>query len=187
MSLDLAGCSDGELAALALAGRQRAYGELMRRYREPVYRQVRGQIGDADAALDVTQACFVSAFAALARYDQARPFRLWIARIAINKCHDWARRRAVRRMLSFALPIDTAVDVADPQASPETQAADAEELRRTMRAIAALPTRLRDVIVLRTIEGFSQSETAHLLSVNEKAVETRLYRARAKLAEYLRD
>jgi len=186
VSLDLAGCSDGELAALALAGRQPAYGELMRRYRDPVYRQVRGQIGDADAALDVTQACFVAAFAALARYDQARPFRLWIARIAINKCHDWARRRTVRRMLSFALPIDAASDVVDPEASPEAQIADVEELRRTMRAIAALPTKLRDVIVLRTVEGFSQAETAHLLKITEKAVETRLYRARAKLTEDLR-
>ena len=159
----------------------------MRRYRDPVYRQVRGQIGDADAALDVTQACFVAAFAALARYDQARPFRLWIARIAINKCRDWARRRAVRRMLSFALPSDAAGDIVDPQASPEAQVTDAEELRRTMRAIAALPARLRDVIVLRTIEGSSQTETAEVLGISEKAVETRLYRARAKLEELLRD
>src|SRR3546814_9264080 len=102
VTLDLAGCSDGELAALALAGRQSAYGELMRRHREPVYRLVRGHIGDADAALDVTQQSFIAAFAALARYDGARPFRVWMARIAINKCHDWTRRRAVRRLFSFA-------------------------------------------------------------------------------------
>src|SRR3546814_8906266 len=81
-----------------------AYGELMRRHREPVYRLVRGHIGDADAALDVTQQSFIAAFAALARYDGARPFRVWMARIAINKCHDWTRRRAVRRLFSFALP-----------------------------------------------------------------------------------
>src|SRR3546814_15977015 len=87
----------------------------MRRHREPVYRLVRGHIGDADAALDVTQQSFIAAFAALARYDGARPFRVWMARIAINKCHDWTRRRAVRRQFSFALPIDAAKDVAyDP-------------------------------------------------------------------------
>lgn len=187
MSLDLAGCSDGELAALALAGRQAAYGALMQRHRDPVYCLVRGQIGDADAALDVTQACFAAAFAALARYDGTRPFRLWIARIAINKCHDWARRRAVRRLFSFALPIDAADGIADTRASPETQLADAGELQRTMRAIAALPARLRDALVLRTIEGLSQAEAAQVLGVSEKAVETRLYRARARLTEDLRD
>ncbi|WOF45351.1 RNA polymerase sigma factor [Sphingopyxis indica] len=159
----------------------------MRRHRDSVYRLVRGQIGDADAALDVTQACFISAFAALDRYDGSRPFRLWIARIAINKCHDWARRRAVRRMLSFALPIDAAAEVAADQVSPETQLADAQELRRTLDAVAALPARLKEALMLRTIEGLSQAETAEVLGVSQKAVETRLHRARAKLAELLRD
>jgi len=53
VSLDLAACSDGELAALALGGRQPAYSELMRRHRESIFRLLRGHTGDADAALDV--------------------------------------------------------------------------------------------------------------------------------------
>jgi RNA polymerase sigma-70 factor (ECF subfamily) len=187
VSLDLAGCSDGELAALALGGRQSAFGEIMRRHRGFVYRLARDQIGDADAALDVTQACFLSAARALDRYDQTRPFRHWIARIAINKCRDWSRRRAVRRMLSFALPIDAAAHVADKQASPDVQAADTQELRRVMNAIARLPARLKEVLTLRTVEGLSQVEVADILGISQKAVETRLYRARAKLDELLRD
>jgi RNA polymerase sigma-70 factor (ECF subfamily) len=187
MSLDLAGCSDGELAALALAGRQAAYGELMRRHREPAYRLIRGHIGDADAALDVTQQTFLAAFSALARYDGARPFRIWIARIAINKCHDWARRRAVRRILSFALPIEAANATADEAATPEAMLSDRQELRRAMAAIATLPASLKESLILRTIEGLSQAETAQVLGISEKAVETRVYRARARLAESLRD
>jgi len=187
VTVDLAGCTEGELAALALAGRQTAYGELMRRHRDSVYRLIRGHIGDADAALDVTQQSFLSAFSALGRYDGARPFRLWIARIAINKCHDWARRRAVRRLLSFALPIEEASQVADDAATPEALLSDRLELKRTMAAIGALPVTLRDTLVLRTIEGLSQVETAEVLGISEKAVETRLYRARSKLQESLRD
>lgn len=187
MTLDLAGCSDGELAALALAGRQSAYGELMRRHREAVYRLVRGHVGDADAALDVTQQSFIAAFSALGRYDGARPFRVWMARIAINKCHDWTRRRAVRRLFSFALPIDAASDVADETATPEGLLSDRQQLQRTMTAIAALPGSLKEPLILRTIEGLSQAETALVLGISEKAVETRVYRARARLAESLRD
>lgn len=187
MSLDLAGCSDGELAALALAGRQAAYGELMRRHRDPAYRLIRGHIGDADAALDVTQQTFVAAFSALARYDGARPFRIWIARIAINKCHDWARRRTVRKILSFALPIEAASAAADEAATPEATLSDRQELRRTMAAIATLPASLKESLILRTIEGLSQAETAQVLGISEKAVEARVYRARARLAESLRD
>ena len=186
MTLDLAGCSDGELAALALAGRQTAYGELMRRHRDGVYRLVRGHVGDGDAALDVTQQSFLSAFSALSRYDKGRPFRTWIARIAINKSRDWARRRAVRRFLSFALPIDEAHRVADDGATPERHVADREELTNTLRAIGALPLALRETLVLRTVEGLSQQETAEILGISEKAVETRLYRARTKLQEKLR-
>jgi len=178
---------DAELAALALAGQQSAYGELMRRHRDGVFRLARGHAGDATEALDITQETFISAFAALARYDGARPFRLWIARIAINKCHDWARRRAVRRFFTFARPIEEAGVVADAAPTPEEAVQSQAGLARIHAAIAALPGNLKDVLVLRGIEGISQAEAAQILGVSEKAVETRLYRARNKLAELLRD
>ena len=187
MSHSLTERGDAELAALALAGQQSAYGELMRRHRDGVFRLARGHAGDATEALDITQETFISAFAALARYDGARPFRLWIARIAINKCHDWARRRAVRRFFTFARPIEEAGVVADAALTPEEAVQSQAELARIHAAIAALPGNLKDVLVLRGIEGISQAEAAQILGVSEKAVETRLYRARNKLAEQLRD
>lgn len=183
----LSGCSDAELAARAIAGVQPAYGALMQRHRDRVYRIARGHMGDADQALDVTQQVFVSAFAALHRYDPARPFHTWIARIAVNKCHDWARRRAVRAFFTFAQPIDDAAQVADDKALPDAALADRRELARAMAAIARLPASLKAVLVLRTLEGFTQAEVAGTLGISEKAVETRLYRARGKLAEMLRD
>ena len=187
MTLALGECVDGELAALAVAGRQTAYAELLSRHREAIFRLVRGMIGDADAAVDITQEAFIAAFAALKSYDGNRPFRTWVSRIAINKCRDWARRRAVRRFLSFAMPIETAVSVADETIPVDRQLADRAELARVSEAIARLPGTIREPLVLRTIEGLSQSETAEVLGISEKAVETRLYRARHKLTEFLRD
>ncbi len=186
MTLALGECSDGELAALALAGRQAAYRELLGRYREPVFRLVRGSIGDGDAALDVTQEAFIAAFAALKSYDGSRPFKTWVSRIAINKCRDWARRRAVRRFFSFALPIEAAGAVADETIAADQQIADRAELARVQDAIANLPMSIREPLILRTMEGMTQAETAQVLGISEKAVETRLYRARNKLAEVLR-
>lgn len=187
MSPPLTDRSDPDLVALALAGQQSAYGELMRRHREAVFRLARGHAGDATEALDITQETFIAAFAALARYDGARPFRLWIARIAINKCHDWARRRSVRRFFTFARPIEEAGVVADFGQTPEEAAHSQAELARINNAIAALPGNLKDVLVLRAIEGMSQADAAQTLGISEKAVETRLYRARNKLSEMLRD
>ena len=187
---DLAAMTDGELAAQALAGRQAAYRVLMDRHRAAAFRLARHHCGHDDAALDVTQQSFIAAFAALARFDPSRPFAHWLARIVINKSHDWARRRKVRRFLAHALPLEevhaVADTVADTAPDAEALAADRQELGRVMAAIAALPARLKDVLVLRTIEGLSQAETSGILGVSEKAVETRLYRARAKLAEIVR-
>src|SRR5690606_11471135 len=73
-------CSDGELAALALAGRQAAFAELVRRHQSWVYRLAYSHVRDADEAVDLTQASFVAAFAALRRYDTARSFRAWFSR-----------------------------------------------------------------------------------------------------------
>lgn len=187
MMLPLGECSDGELAALALAGRQAAFVEFLHRYREPVFRLVRGSIGDNDSALDVTQEAFIAAFSAIKSYDGTRPFKTWVSRIALNKCRDWARRRAVRRFFSFALPIEAAATIADDGIPADQQLADRAELARVREAITALPTAIREPLILRTIEGLTQAETAEILGISEKAVETRLYRARTKLTEILRD
>ena len=186
MTLALGDCSDGELAALALAGRQAAYRELLGRHREPVFRLVRGTIGDSDAALDVTQEAFIAAFAALKSYDGTRSFKTWVSRIAINKCRDWARRRAVRRFFSFALPLQAAATIADETVPADQQLADRNELARVREGIAKLPLAIREPLILRTIEGLTQAETAEILGISEKAVETRIYRARNKLTEILR-
>lgn len=185
MSLDLAQCSDGELAALALGGQQLAYREFLRRYKEPAYRLIRGSIGDADEALDLTQETFVAAFAALKRYDPERPFRHWVARIALNKCRDWSRRQAVRSFFRNARPIEDAFDLSSDAPSPEAEAGDRAELAQVAGAMTKLPQKLRQVLVLRAVEGLSQAEAAEALGVTEKAVETRLYRARQQLAQRL--
>jgi RNA polymerase sigma-70 factor (ECF subfamily) len=78
------------------------------------------------------------------------------------------------------------VQIAAPQVAADEQLADRQELDRAMAAIARLPDRLKEVLVLRTIEGMSQAEVAALLGVSEKAVETRLYRAREALSQALR-
>lgn len=185
MSLALSDGSDAELAALALAGRQDAYRELLVRHCEAVFRLVRANIGDSTEALDITQEVFVSAFAALKRYDTNRPFIAWLKRIAINKCRDWARRRAVRSFFTRAVPLEDAIAIADDAPLPDTAAADRAELARVSAAIATLPMRLREVLMLRTVDGLGQGDAAEVLGVSEKTIETRLYRARVKLKALL--
>ena len=89
----------------------------------------------------------------------------------------------MRRFFSRARPLDEALDAADPAPSPERAADDRRRLERAHAAIAALPATLREVLLLRGVEQMTQAETAAILGIGEKAVETRLYRARRRLAE----
>ena len=185
MNPGLSQSSDQDLAAYARAGRDDAYRELLSRYKASVYRLIVKHVGDPDEALDLTQETFLAGFSAMSRYDADRPFRVWIARIAINKCRDWARRRKVRAFFSRALPLESAHHVASDIPSPDMEASDRLELARVRGAIAQLPQNLREVLLLRGMDDVSQAEAAAMLNVSEKTVETRLYRARMRLRDLL--
>ena len=185
MGVPPADASDAALVKAALGGQQSAYAELMGRHRDAVFRVARHHLGDESEALDIAQEAFVSAFAAMERYDRAKPFRTWLLRITLNKCHDWARRRAVRRLFRMARPLDDAFDVADGGQDPEAAAISAREVARIGAAVAALPATLKEPLILCRIEGMSMAEAAVILSLSEKAVETRIYRARQKLSAIL--
>lgn len=177
---------DAALIRGARAGDSGAQRALVERYRETVYRLARTATGDSEEAFDIAQEAFVAAFGALSRYDPERSFKAWISAITLNKCRDWARRRAVRRFIGLPMPEQAADWIADDAPSAETLAADRAELAAAARAIAKLPASLKDVLILCTIEGLSQQETSMTLGISLKAVETRLYRARQKLVGIMR-
>ena len=176
--------SDGELAILCRQGETAAFGEIVARYKQPLHRTVSRLTGDEDEAVDIVQDAFIAAHAALGRFDPARSMRTWLTRIAVNKARDWHRRRIVRRLISAVLP-DTAADIAADAPPTDSAAEDRAELERVEAAIGRLPSRLREVLVLRTVDGLSQSDTAEVLGVSEKAVETRLHRGRHELRRVL--
>ena len=173
--------SDGALARRAVAGERAAFNVLVRRYQEPLYRFIRRYVGDADEAYDLLQETMISAWQALGRYDPERPVLIWLRRIALNKCRDWGRRRAVRQFFFRATPLETAgVAVADEHDH------QTDNLVRLDGAIAALPVQLKEPLLLTAFEGMSQQEAADALGLTVKAIETRVYRARKLLAEALK-
>ncbi len=178
---------DAALAAEAVSGRDAAFAELVRRHRQRLYRLILANVNDADEALDLVQETFLSAHRALARYDPARPMGGWLAAIALNKCRDWARRRSVRRLFRLARPLDEAGEVAGDVPGQDVAADARRRMDRVARAIAEMPAGLREVLTLRTIDGLPQAEVASLLGISPKAVETRLYRARARLQALLHE
>lgn len=173
---------DAALVERCLAGDSRAQRALVERHRPAIWRLARNATGVPEEAFDIAQETFVAAFLALPRYDVSRPFGAWLRRIALNKCHDWSRRRAVRRLFSFGMPEGFEASLPDDAALPDRVAGARVEFARVSRAIAELPVRLKEVLLLRAVDGMNQADTAALLGISEKAVETRLARARRILS-----
>ncbi|MEH3123583.1 MAG: RNA polymerase sigma factor [Sphingomonas phyllosphaerae] len=182
MSAGLDALDDAGLVALHRAGQRAAFGALMARHKQPLYRLIVAQTRDAEDALDLLQETFVAAHGALARFDADRSLRAWLARIAINKCRDWQRRRRVRHFLARVLPIEAGERVPDPTAGVEAQAIDRDELAQTLADIARLPAGLREPLLLCTVDELSHAEAGEALGITAKAVETRIRRARAALS-----
>ena len=182
------GLSDAELAARSIAGDDAAFSLLMTQYKERLYRFIRRYVGDRDEAYDVLQESFLAIWNALDCFDPKKPFSTWLYRIALNKCRDWSRRRAVRRWLTHSDPIDSPAGLAlvDDNPLPDAATIERQQLRQLDRAIASLPKSLKEPLILIAFEGHSHEEAAVILKLSAKAVEVKVYRARRTLAEKLR-
>ncbi|ADG10975.1 RNA polymerase sigma factor [Caulobacter segnis] len=184
------GPSDEDESALAhrvARGDERAFSILMRRHKGPLHTFARRHVGDPEAAHEVVQESFVAAWKALDRYDPARPFGAWMRAIVLNKCRDRGRRLLVRRLILGERSIDApgSPDYADSAPGPEAQSLRTEQLSRLEAAIARLPDQLKEPLILTYLEGYSQQEAASFLGVSVKTIETRAYRARKRLADWL--
>ena len=185
MTSDNADETDAALAARAVKGDRPAFNIFVKRHQEPLYRFIRRYVGDADEAYDLLQESFVSAWQALSRYAPTRPAGVWLRRIALNKCRDWGRRRAVRQFFYGAASLETAeIPLSPPERDNSTEEA---ALARLDRAIAGLPIQLKEPLLLTAFEGMSQEAAGKALGISVKAVETRAYRARKMLAAAIGD
>ncbi|MBK9252669.1 MAG: RNA polymerase sigma factor [Proteobacteria bacterium] len=181
--------SDNELARRAAKGDDEAFAALVRRHKEGLYRLLRRYTGNPEDAYEATHEAFIAAWRALDRYDPALPFIPWLRTIAINKVRDLGRRALVRRVLFGTRSTEEgeALAVADQAITPEQSFAATQTRDRLDRAIASLPAKLKQPLLLTAFEDFSQDEAAKALGISTKAVETRVYRARKLLSERLSD
>ncbi len=179
----------GPLSARAAGGDRAAFSELMRQTKTALFRVVRRYAGDEQDAWDLLQDTYAAAWINIHRYDPTRPFEAWIRTIALNKCRDWSRRRMVRRLIrgDVDLASPEAMSVADGQEPADDQIESSRRFSRLNEAMNRLPPHLKAPLLLTAIEGHSQAETADMLGVSIKAVETRVARARRKLLELLGD
>ena len=173
----IGGASDDALVAQAAAGRRDAFEELVRRHRGRVYALALRICRNPDDAEDALQETFIAAHRALPRFDRRARFSTWLYRIATNKCYDALGRRQPTADAE-ALP-----EVADPR-DPFARSERAGHLES---ALAALPEQFREAALLCDVCGLTPAEASEVLGVPEGTMKSRSFRARAQLAEALRE
>lgn len=159
----------------------------MRQTKTALFRFIRRYVGDEQEAWDLLQETYAAAWINIRRYDPARPFEAWIRTIALNKCRDWSRRGLVRRLIRGGVGLSSpeAMSVPDGGESADERMEAGDRLARLNEAMSRLPLHLKAPLLLTAIEGRSQAETAGILGLSVKTVETRVARARRKLSDAL--
>ncbi|PWH19962.1 MAG: RNA polymerase subunit sigma-24 [Ardenticatenia bacterium] len=182
-----------ETVARAQRGDLRAFNRLVLAYQNLAYNVAYRIMGDADAAADVCQEAFLSAFRHI-RALRGSSFKSWLLRIVTNMCYDhlrYQRRRPAHSLEELTTSEDAGENpehfswMTHEGAGPEEQIMSRELADVLQSGIASLPADQRAIIVLSDVQGFTYQEIAEITGIPLGTVKSRLSRARAKLRDYL--
>jgi RNA polymerase sigma-70 factor (ECF subfamily) len=179
--------ADAELVRTAVAGREAAFEELVRRYQRPIAAYVYRMVGDYDAALDLTQEVFIKVYNSLSRYRSEFKFSTWIYKIAHNAAIDHLRRYAVREQ-ALAGGWDgerREISIESRRLTPEQESELEERRSEIEQVVDVLPPAYRELIVLRHSHDLSYDEIAEVTGLPLGTVKNRLFRAREAMRDLL--
>ena len=183
--------SDHQLIEATKGGDEAAFGEIMRRYRNPITNYIFRFLNDYEEAVDLAQETFVRVYFAIERYHTDFAFSTYIYRIATNLAISEIRKRKRRKLVSltglFQFDNEEAQDFNPPDEKPlaDENLVEREQSQTIARAIATLPEKYRAPIVLRDIEGRSYEEIAGILELGLGTTKSRISRARGLLRDKL--
>src|SRR5688572_12424666 len=160
VAIDGAEQDDAEVIRQVLQGNTAMFELLMRRYNERVYRAARAIVRDEQETEDVMQQAYVNAFTHLRQFNGSAQFSTWLTRIAINEALARVRRQGRYEPFDDDLSNVEPFISPDPSENPERQAFTSELRDLLEWAIDTLPDGMREVFVLRDVEGLSTSDVA---------------------------
>lgn len=153
-----------------------AFGELLRFYEARVLGLVRRFVARRDEALELTQEVFLQAFKSAARFEQGKPFRPWLFKIAVNVCRNH-RRLGARRESPTELAGDEQGMWSSRLPAPETALHERADRAQVERLLASLAEDDRALVVLRFHEDMPYGELARIFKRPEAVLKMRVHRA----------
>ena len=169
---------DISLVNAAISGDQKAFEEIVVKYRTMVAKIIAGMLGNRTDADDVGQETFLRFYRSMHQYKGDAALGTYLTRIAINLSLNELKRRGSRRWLSLE-------EKHDRYHVDNRSYHDKDNTELVEKALAQLDVKYRTVVVLRIMQGFSTKETAEMLKIPIGTVLSRLARAQEKLKPIL--
>jgi RNA polymerase sigma-70 factor (ECF subfamily) len=173
-------------------GEQKAFGELMERYREPVYFMLLKMVNNKDDAEDLTVEAFGKAFRRLHQYTPQFAFSTWLFKIATNNAIDFIRKKRIR-----AISIDQGfqtedgetieISVKDAVLDPAEAMQKEERIRKMREIVDKLKPRYRKLVEMRYFDEMAYEEIAEELKLPLGTVKAQLFRAREFLFQMMKN
>jgi len=175
--------ADEQLVELSVSGDADAFGEIVRRWERKIFALCFGMLGREDDARDAVQEAFISAYRNLKNFRGEAKVSSWLHRIAVNQCLT-IKRRAKTRSEDFLDEDESAEDrtfVAPAHLSPARTTEQSERLTLVRQAVQALPSELKEVVVMKEFQEMTFQEISETLELPLSTVKSRLYTALKQL------
>jgi RNA polymerase sigma-70 factor (ECF subfamily) len=177
--------TDAELLKRYREGDERAFREIVDRYKNSLYSFLRRFLNRQDLVEDVFQETFLQLFASRESFDTDRPLRPWLFTIAANKAKDALRKMQRHSSMSLGaiadsgdVSVDDVVNILSSyKITPSDEVTKDETARRVRAIIAEMPENLRGILILAYFEQFSYKHMAEILSIPIGTVKSRLHTA----------
>jgi RNA polymerase sigma-70 factor (ECF subfamily) len=172
-------------------GDQKAYAELMGRYRDSVYFMLLRMVNNKDDADDLTIEAFGKAFKRLHQYTPSFAFSTWLFKIATNNCIDFIRRKkmvtlSIDRTFENSEGGEMSMDLKAESLNPEEHMVQKQKVKLMHDIVLKLKPRYRELVEMRYFEELSYEEIAEKLQLPLGTVKAQLFRAREFLANILK-
>jgi len=177
--------SDRDLIGRTAAGDRRAFEELVERHAAAVLRIATAACGDPSTAEDALQQTFLSAYRNASSFRGDASVRTWLLTIARNAAFRLRAKTDREELLEEPL-LTLGIDAGWGSDDPEAIAIAAERKETLRAAMSTLSAEDQEVLILRDLEGLRGAEAAEVLGISERALKSRLHRARLRLAVALR-
>lgn len=176
-------------------GSRRAFQKLVERYQRKVYALALGMLRNPEEAYDIAQDAFLKAHQNLDKFQGTSSFYTWLYRITVNLCIDQLRKAGRADQVEFDERIahEEVGSPADELSGrrlgfdPVRALSDKELRGRLLGALAQISDQHRVVLLLREVDGLSYKEMAEVLGCAEGTIMSRLFHARKRMQELLRE